>query len=264
MVLEKIQLIKLDQIDRPAKIAREAIDPEKVRELAESIREVGQLQAVVVRPSNGRYEMVAGDRRYLAHKLLGLKEIKAVVKELDDHDTIIVRGIENLQRENLTPSEEGAFYLNLKEEGGLSQKEICRRTGKTEMTVRRLLWFAKLPDYVRRAVDRKEVSLNVLEILAEVEDETMFKYFFEMAAGNGVSSGVARMWIDDYKKTKAGEYYSGGDGGGEANVMPEIKPSFVTCDCCHEPVETTKVRSVLVCGKCLERVVKKRGASSNV
>jgi ParB/RepB/Spo0J family partition protein len=260
MVLEKIQLIKLDQIDRPTKIAREAIDPEKVRELAESIREVGQLQPVVVRPSNGRYEMVAGDRRYLAHKLLGLKDIKAVVKQLDDHETIIVRGIENLQRENLTPSEEALFYLTLKEEGGLSQNDICRRTGKTTNTVSRLLWFAKLPEDVRRAVDRKDVSLNVLEILAEVEDETMFRYFFDMASGSGVSSKVARMWIDDHKKTKAGEYYSGGDGDRGLSVLTEIKPSFVTCDCCHEPVETTKVRSVLVCGKCLERVVKRKNA----
>jgi ParB family chromosome partitioning protein len=260
MALEKIVLISLEKIDRPAKIAREAIDPEKVRELAESIREVGQLQPVVVRSVNGRYEMVAGDRRFLAHKLLGLKEIKAVVKTLNDHETIIVRGIENLQRENLTPSEEALFYLTLKEEGGLSQNEICRKTGKTKETVSRLLWFAKLSEDVRRAVDRKDVSLNVLEILAEVGDETMFRYFFDMASGNGVSSRVARMWIDDHLKTKAGTYYSEGGGDGGAVVLPEIKPSFVTCDCCHEPVETTKVRSVLVCGKCLEKVVKRKNA----
>lgn len=260
MALEKIVMIPLEKIDRPGKVAREAIDPEKVRELAESIREVGQLQPVVVRPSNGRYEMVAGDRRYLAHKLLGLKEIKAVVKQLDDYETIIVRGIENLQRENLTPSEEGAFYLSLKEEGGLSQKEICRRTGKTENTVSRLIWFAKLPEDVRRAVDRKDVSLNVLEILSEIGDETMFRYFFDMASGNGVSSKVARMWVDDFKKTAANEYYSGGGGNGGLSVPTEIKPSFVTCDCCHKPVETTKVRSVLVCGECLQKVVKRSNA----
>jgi ParB family chromosome partitioning protein len=258
MVLEKIQAIKLDLIDRPGKIAREAIDPEKVRELAESIREVGQLQPVVVRPVNGRYEMVAGDRRYLATKLLGLKEIKAVVKTLNDHETIIVRGIENLQRENLSPSEEAAFYLSLKEEGGLSPNEICRRTGKSKPWVQKLLWFAKLSEEVRRAVDRKQVSLNALEVFAEVEDETMFLYFIEMAKQGGCSATVARMWVDDHLKTKAGTYYTEGGGDGGVTNLPEIKPSFVTCDCCHEPVETTKVRSVLVCGKCLEKVVKRK------
>lgn len=257
MVLEKIQLIKLDLIDRPTKIAREAIDPEKVRELAESIREVGQLQAVVVRPSNGRFEMVAGDRRFLAHKLLGLKEIKAVVRTLNDHDTVIIRGIENLQRENLTPSEEGAFYLALKVEGGLTQKEICRRTGKTDKTVSRLLWFAGLPVDVRRAVDQKDVSLNVLEILAEVQDEDMFKYFFDMARGNGISANVARVWVDDHFKTKNNSYYTDGGGGPDRSSPTEIKPVFITCDVCFEPCPVVKIRSVMACPECLKKVTHK-------
>ena len=101
---DQIQLIKMEMIDRPVKVSRELIDPEKVRELAESIREVGLLQPVILRPSNGRFEIVSGDRRYLAHKLIDRKEIKAIVKDLDDRETVVIRGIENLQRENLTPS----------------------------------------------------------------------------------------------------------------------------------------------------------------
>src|SRR3972149_731228 len=125
----QIQLILMDLIDRPVKIARGVIDPERVRELAESIREVGLLEPVLIRPSNGRYEMVAGDRRYLAHKLLNFKEIKAIVKPLDDRETVVIRGIENLQRVNLTPSEEGRVYLLLREEGGLSTRDISKKTG---------------------------------------------------------------------------------------------------------------------------------------
>lgn len=254
MTLEKIELIKLDQIDRPNKIAREAIDPEKIRELAESIREVGLLQPVLLRPVDGRYEMVAGDRRYLAHKLLGKKEIRAVIKKLDERETVIVRGIENLQRENLTPSEEGAFYVALKEDGGLTQKEICRRTGKTEKTVSRLIWFSKFPLEVRRAVDSKQVSLNVLEVLAEVEDETMFKYFFDMAVGSGISPTVARLWVDDFLKTAAGTYYSEGGGGPVGSVPTEVKPIFMTCEVCFNPCEITKVRSLVVCPECVKKV----------
>jgi ParB family chromosome partitioning protein len=251
---DQIQLIKMELIDRPQKLARELIDPEKVRELAESIREVGLLEPVLVRPLNGRYEMVAGDRRYLAHKFLNLNEIKAIVKELDDHETVIIRGIENLQRENLTPSEEARFYLALKEEGGLSTNEIGRRTGKTLVTIRRYLIFGKCPDWVRRAVDLKQLSLNVLEIFWEIEDPDAFKYYFEMAAGNGVSSLVARAWVDDYLKTKAGSYYSS-----DGNLPPdtadfEIKPSFVTCDVCHAPVELKLVRSIMVCPECRQKL----------
>jgi len=250
MVLEKIEVVKLDQIDRPSKIARESIDPEKIRELAESIREVGLLEPVLLRPVNGRYEMVAGDRRFLAHKLLGLKDIKAIVKKLNDNETVIIRGIENLQRENLTPSEEGSFYVALKEEGGLTIKELCRRTGKTEKTVSRLIWFSKFPEEVRRAVDRKEVSLNVLEILAEVEDLDMFKYFFDMAVQSGISATVARLWIDDYAKTKNGTFYSEGGGGSVGNVPVEVKPVFLTCEVCFNPCDISKIRSMMVCPEC--------------
>jgi len=257
MVVEKIELVKLDQIDRPAKIAREAIDPEKIRELAESIREVGLLEPVLLRPSNGRFEMVAGDRRYLAHKLLGKKEIKAIIKKLDDRETVIIRGIENLQRVDLSPSEEGAFYVALKVEGGLSVNEICRRTGKTHKTVDRLIWFAKFSEDVRRAVDLKQVSLNVLEILAEVEDADMFKYFFDMAVGGGISSNVARLWVDDYSKTAAGNYYSEGGGGPVSSVPTEVKPVFMTCEVCFNPCVISKVRSVVVCPECNESIRKR-------
>src|SRR3972149_6344334 len=138
----QIQLILMDLIDRPVKIARGVIDPERVRELAESIREVGLLEPVLIRPVNGRYEMVAGDRRYLAHKLLGLKEINAIVKPLDDRETVVIRGIENLQRVNLTPSEESQVYLLMKIEGEMSIAGISKRTGKTEKTISRSLNFA--------------------------------------------------------------------------------------------------------------------------
>lgn len=253
-MLEKIQLIKMDMIDRPVKISREIIDPERIRELAESIRESTLLQPIILRPQNGRFEIVAGDRRFLAHKLLGLKEIKSIVRDLDDKETVIARGIENLQRENLTPSEEARYYFELKEEGGLSIKDICKRTGKSFNTIKRYLDFAKCPEDVRRAVDRKEISLNVLEILQEVEDPEQFHYYFHMAAQNGVTPNVARMWIDDYLKTKAGTYYSDEGGFPSLNTEIEVKPIFITCEVCLGPCEIKAVRNIAVCPECKKKV----------
>lgn len=250
----QIKLIKMDLIDRPVKIARETIDPERVRELAESIREDGLLQPVILRPSNGRYEMVAGDRRYLAHKLLNLKEIKAIVRELDDRGCAIVRGVENLQRVNLTPSEEARTYLDLKEEGGLSEKEICKRTGKAPMTVRRYLRFAKCPEEIRRAVDLKHISLNTLEVLMEIDDPDAFRYHFEMAAANGVTEKVARLWVDDFEKTKLGTYYADDGSASPVNVSVEVKPAFLTCEVCHGPCEIHKARTMVVCPDCGKKV----------
>lgn len=254
MIKEQIQLIKMEKIDRPVKIARETIDPERVRELAESIRESGLLQPIILRPANGRFEIVAGDRRYLAHKLLNLSEIKAIVKDLDDRQTVVIRGIENLQRENLTPSEEGKVYLALKVDGGLSFNEIAKRTGKALATIRRYLLFASQPDEVRRAVDLKQISLNTLEVLLEIEDPDAFKYHFEMAAANGVTEKVARMWVDDYFKSKSGNFYTEQGGGQDGNIDSEVKPVFVTCEVCHGPTEIKNVRNMVVCKECLQKV----------
>lgn len=251
---DQIQLIKIDMIDRPVKVARELIDPEKVRELAESIRESGLLQPVLLRPSSGRYEMVAGDRRYLAHKLLNLKEIKAIVRELDDRETVIIRGVENLQRVDLTPSEEARTYLALKEEGGLSTNEIAKKTGKAVMTIRRYLNFAVLPEEVRRAVDLKKISLNTLEVLVEIDDPDAFKYFFDMAATSGLTEKVARMWVDDYFKTKSGNFYSEDGSPPQDNISEPLKPIFMTCECCHNPVEIKLVSNLVVCRDCRKKV----------
>lgn len=251
---DQIQLIKMDMIDRPVKISRELIDPERIRELAESIRESTLLQPIILRPSNGRFEIVAGDRRYLAHKLLNLKEIKAIIRDLDDHETIVVRGIENLQRENLTPSEEARVYLTLKEEGGLSPHQIAKKTGRSHVTIDRYLKFAKCPDDVRKAVDRKEVSLAVLETLWEIDDPEAFNYHFKMAASNGISATVARLWVDDYLKTKNNTFY-GEDGNPPVdNTDVVVKPVFVTCEVCHGPTEIKNVRNMMVCRECQKKV----------
>lgn len=254
MKTEKIELVKMEMIDRPVKIARELIDPEKVRELAESIRESGLLQPVLLRPSNGRYEMVAGDRRFLAHKLLNLKEIKAIVRELDDRETVIIRGVENLQRVDLSPSEEAALYLMLKEEGGLSPKDIAKKVGKSSNTVVRYLNFAKCPEHVQKAVDRKEISLLILETLLEIDDPEAFEYHFKMAASNGINNTVARLWVDDYFKSKSGTYYSENGGVPPSNVEFEPKPVFMTCEVCLGPCEIKAVRNLVVCPDCRKKV----------
>uniref|UniRef100_A0A7V3KMV4 ParB/RepB/Spo0J family partition protein n=1 Tax=candidate division WOR-3 bacterium TaxID=2052148 RepID=A0A7V3KMV4_UNCW3 len=254
MEQNQFQMISMDLIDRPIKIARELIDPEKVRELAESIREIGLLQPVILRPSNGRYEMVAGDRRYLAHKMLNLKEIKAVVMDLDDHETVVIRGIENLQRENLTPSEEAKFYQLLYEEGGLSASQIAKKTGRALSTITRYLRFAECPEEVRKAVDNKEISLLVLETLMEIDDPDIFNYHFKMAVANGINNTTARIWVDDYLKTKAGTYYSEGEGVHQSNIEIETRPSFMTCDVCLGPVEIKVIKNLMVCPECRKKV----------
>jgi len=251
---DQIQLIPMELIDRPVKISRDLIDPERVRELAESIREVGLLQPVVLRRVNGRYETVAGDRRYLAHQLLGLKEIKAIVKELDDRDTVLLRGIENLQRENLTPSEEGKVYLLLKDELHLTVEEIGKRTGKGRSTVKRFMKFAGLPEEIRRGVDEKLFSLAVLETLIQIDDPIIFRMYYGYACA-GCTESTAKSWVEQYYNTREGVVDSGGvDGPPGSSLDLEQKPIFITCEVCLGPCEIKKVRNMVVCPECRKKV----------
>lgn len=251
---DQIQLIDMSLIDRPVKIARETIDPERVRELAESIRESGLLQPVVLRAVNGRYEMVAGDRRYLAHKLLGEKAIKAIVRQLDDRETVVIRGIENLQRENLTPSEQGRVYMLLHDEGGFTWEQVAGKVGKKIGTIERYVRFARLPDELRRPVDEKKMSIESLEILRDIDDAEIFKMYFANAAGNGITPRVARMWVEEWRDTKAGTFYSDGGGVPALKIEDDQKPIFYTCEGCLGPCEIRKIRNVGLCPECLKAV----------
>lgn len=251
---DQIVFIPLEQIDRPVKISREMIDPERVRELAESIRENGLLQPVLLRPKDGRYETIAGDRRYLAHKLLGLKTIKAIIKDVSESEMFVIRGIENLQRENLSPSEEAMVYLLLREEGALSIDAIAKKCGKSPVTIARYLRFAKCSEEVRRAVDRKEMSLNCLEKLMEIDDPEAFMFYFKMGAANGITAPVASMWVEDWKKTKSGTYYDGDGSPSSSSIVEESKPVFMTCEICNGPCEIHRVRSIVACPECGKKV----------
>lgn len=248
------KIISLDLIDRPQRVSRFDIPEDEIAELAESIRERGLLQAITVADRDGRYEIVFGDRRYLAHKLLELKTIKAIVEEMDDQETAIIRGMENLQRENLSPSEEARHYRELKDEGGLSIPQIAKKTGKTYVTIKRYLDFSEFPEEVRRAVDLKKLSMQVVETLREIEDPDIFKYHFEMAAQNGITINVARMWVDDHLKSQAGKFYSDGGSLPPGGVESAPKPVFMTCEACLGPVEMKDVRSMVVCIPCLKKV----------
>ncbi|MBU2118678.1 MAG: hypothetical protein KJ954_13910, partial [Alphaproteobacteria bacterium] len=129
-----------------------------------------------------------------------------------------------------------------------------KKTGKTYNTIKRYLDFSTCPEDVRRAVDQKKLSLSTLETLMEIEDPESFKYFFQMASQNGVTPSVARLWVDDYLKTKAGNFYSDAGGLPQGGVELERKPVYMTCECCLGAVEMKDVRSMVVCIPCLKKV----------
>jgi len=132
---------------------RQTFDEEKLRELADSIREHGVVQPVLVRRlKNGKYELVAGERRLRACKVLGTEKIPAIVKDLSEIETSEIALIENIQREDLNPIDEAAAYKLLMEEHGLTQEEMSRRIGKSRPFIANTVRLLSLPDGLKRMV----------------------------------------------------------------------------------------------------------------
>jgi ParB family transcriptional regulator, chromosome partitioning protein len=151
---------------------RSQIDETALLELISSIEASGLLQPVVVRPRNGKYELIAGERRWRAVQRLGWTKIPAVVKDVDDPTLLTLALIENLQRDSLTAIDEAAGYQRLGDEFKLPQAEIARLVGRNRSTVANLLRLLKLPDEVKGLVQERKLSEGHARALLAVSKES--------------------------------------------------------------------------------------------
>jgi ParB family transcriptional regulator, chromosome partitioning protein len=156
-------------------------------ELTASIEASGLLQPVVVRPRDGKYELIAGERRWRAVQRLGWPKIPAVVKEVDDPTLLTLALIENLQRDNLSAMDEAAGYQRLSEEFQLPQAEIARLVGRDRSTIANLLRLLKLPDEVKQLVHEAKLTEGHARALLTVQDRTDLVRLAREAAEGGWS-----------------------------------------------------------------------------
>ena len=160
-------MLPLHLIDHNPRQSRQAFDPEALRELADSIREHGVLQPILVRPVEGRFQIVAGERRYHAASMAGLESIPAIVLERDDTEAAFATAVENLHREQLDIEDEARTFAYLVELSGLSQRKLAKRLGINHVYLSRRLKLLKHPDLMQ-AYRQGQVSL--LEVLKQTDN----------------------------------------------------------------------------------------------
>jgi ParB family chromosome partitioning protein len=165
---------------------------EELAELAESIRQNGLLQPIVVRPAPGRaggaaWELVAGERRWRACMRLGMREVPAVVREVDDRTLLVLALVENLQRAALSPLEEAEGYRQLASEFGLSQQEIAEAVGRDRSTIANSLRLLQLPAEVRALVAEGRLSAGHARALLGASGERRMVELAERAVREGWS-----------------------------------------------------------------------------
>jgi len=169
---------------------RRVFTGEELAELADSIRENGLLQPLVVRPAPGakdRYELVAGERRFRALRALAWEEAPVVVREADDETLLVLALVENLQREALNPLEEAEGYEALAERFGMKHAEIAKAVGKDRSTVANLVRLLALPPSIRRFVEAGDLSAGHARALLAIDDPTKASELARKAVREGWS-----------------------------------------------------------------------------
>jgi ParB family transcriptional regulator, chromosome partitioning protein len=156
---EDLRRIPVDHVDPNPRQPRTSFDDQSLRGLADSVGERGILQPVLARPlPGGRYELIAGERRWRAAQLAGLQEIPALVRDRDDSEALEVALIENMAREDLNPVEEARACAALVEELGLTREDVGRRVGRSRVAVSNLLRLLDLPDDVLALLERGDLT----------------------------------------------------------------------------------------------------------
>ena len=190
--------VKVSMIEPNKEQPRKNFDEDALIELAESIKQHGMLQPILVQERKGYYEIIAGERRWRAAKLAGLKEVPVIIKKFSDQEIVEIALIENIQRENLNPIEEAIAYKRLLNEFHLKQDEVAERVSKSRTAVTNSMRLLKLDERVQQMVIEEKLSTGHARALLAIEDlelqyQTACKVFDESLSVREVEKLVKAM-----------------------------------------------------------------------
>jgi len=183
----KIVYVRIDQLKPSPFQPREDFDSQQLEELAQSIREKGVIQPILVRRKGEDYEIIAGERRFRAANSLNLKELPIIVKDADDQDSLELSLIENIQRQGLNPIEEAHAYKYLIDKFNVTQDKISEVLGKARASVTNTLRLLKLPQEIQDEIKKNRISFAHGRALLEVEDDNQQLRLLEKIISNRLS-----------------------------------------------------------------------------
>jgi len=223
---ERIQNIALDQIIPSPLQPRTDFRSEHLQELVESIRERGIIQPLIVRKVDGRYELIAGERRWRAANELKLKEAPAIVREASDQEVLELALIENLQREGLNPIEEAIAYQRLHREFNMTQEDISKRVGKSRASVANSMRLLDLADDLQSLVKQGRLSVGHAKVLLSLKSHDEQRLLADQIIRQGASVRVAEKLAAEHLKKTGKTPSRASSGGGAASSEPELSPAL--------------------------------------
>ena len=197
--------VKLSELRSNPYQPRQKFDQEKLVELANSIKEYGVLEPIIVTKSIKGYEIVAGERRKKASELAGLETIPAIIKEFTDSEMMQIALLENIQRENLTAIEEAEAYSNLLKVLNVTQEELANKIGKSRTYITNMVGLLNLPESVKNDILHGLISAGHAKILSKLENEELITELTEKIKLNHLSVRELENLVQnpDYKRKNA-------------------------------------------------------------
>lgn len=243
--------LPLDQIQPPTGPARINISPDAVVELAQTIKENGQLQAITVNRREDHYEIIYGHRRYLACRHLKMQTIRGCVVDWTEDKIVSARLIENLAREQMTSVEIAMQLFKLKDEHGYTQKQLALTVGKSQAYVSDHLKIMSYPESLRDALSYKRITFSVARELARLTDESYLNHYLHQSANHGATPAVVKNWVDD---ALIHEQHKGTieDLPEPSHDAPEPRVDGKDCMVCDKLKPYSVLNSVWMCNGCLK------------
>lgn len=184
---DEIVQIKLSELRSNPYQPRKIFDETALEELANSIKEHGVFQPIIVKKSIKGYEIIAGERRVKASLMAGLTEIPAIVRDFNDTQMMEIALLENLQRENLTAIEEATAYKKLQETLSLTQEQLAKRLGKSRSHITNMLGLLSLPEIIQEDISNKKISMGHARVLSKLDNVTQQQELVEKVINEGIS-----------------------------------------------------------------------------
>jgi len=197
------QEIPIDLIDFNPDQPRTSLDSQALKELAQSIKEKGVIQPLVVKQAGDRFQLIAGERRLRACEIAGVNTVPVVVKDVADDELLILALIENIQREDLNAIEEAMAYETLIKQQGLTQEQLSEVIGKDRSTIANSLRLLRLPDYALDALSESKLSGGHARAILMMDDQPAeMKKLFNAIISKGLSVREAESYVKKIKEKK--------------------------------------------------------------
>ena len=198
--VSNLRVLAIDEITPDPDQPRRHFDEEALESLAQSIREHGVLQPIVVTPAKNGFEIVAGERRWRAAKIANLTKLPAIVRTLGAQHKLELSIIENIQRADLNPLETATAYLKLKNQFNLTDAEIAKRVGKASSTISNQVRLLALPDFAREALAEGKITEGHARQILALPEEKVQKQLLDLIISAGWSVRKAEQFVIGYKK----------------------------------------------------------------